>query len=110
MCGCGGCGVGSHSEHLFQEPSSKLCQNWLRTEKGTLYLRAAVHRRCQRPPKGPGTNLTVETPYGRSTHVNMRLDKQRKRKRKKEEDKNERKKMFAATRVSGDLRAAQTDN
>ena len=28
----------------------KLCQNWLRYWKGTLYLRAAVHRRGQRLP------------------------------------------------------------
>jgi len=28
--------------------------------KGTLYLRAAVHRRGQRPPKGSGTDKTVE--------------------------------------------------
>ena len=28
--------------------------------KGTLYLRAAVHRRGQRPPKGSGTEKTVE--------------------------------------------------
>ena len=28
--------------------------------KGTLYLRAAVQRRGQRPPKGLGTNMTVE--------------------------------------------------
>ena len=27
---------------------------------GTLYLRAAVHRRGQRPPKGSGTDKTVE--------------------------------------------------
>ena len=32
------------------------CQIWLRHWRGTLYLRAAVHRRGQRPPKG----LTVE--------------------------------------------------
>ena len=30
------------------------------TERGILYLRAAVHRRGQRPPKGLGTNTTVE--------------------------------------------------
>ena len=29
--------------------------------RGTLYLRAAVHRRGQRPPKGSGTNMAVET-------------------------------------------------
>ena len=34
--------------------------------KGTLYLRAAVHRRGQRPPKGCGSNLAP------GTHVNMR--------------------------------------
>ena len=28
--------------------------------KGTLYLRAAVHRRGQRPPKGLGTDKAVE--------------------------------------------------
>ena len=28
--------------------------------KGTLYLGAAVQRRGQRPPKGSGTNMTVE--------------------------------------------------
>ena len=43
-------------------PSSKLCQIWLRHWRGTLYLRAAVHRRSQRPPKGSGTNMTVEQP------------------------------------------------
>ena len=30
------------------------------TEWGTLYLRAAVQRRDQRPPKGSGTDMTVE--------------------------------------------------
>ena len=28
--------------------------------KGTIYLRAAVQRRGQRPPKVSGTNMTVE--------------------------------------------------
>ena len=37
-------------------PSSKLCQIWLR--QGTLCLRAAVHRRGQRPPKGLDTSHT----------------------------------------------------
>ena len=32
--------------------SSKLCHNWLRHLWGTFYSRVAVHRRCQRPPKG----------------------------------------------------------
>jgi len=50
----------SSSKHRFPAPSSKLCQNWLRHWRGTLYLRAAVHWRGQRPPKGSGTNMTVE--------------------------------------------------
>ena len=36
------------------------CQILLRHWRGTLSLRAAVHRRGQRPPKGSGTNMTVE--------------------------------------------------
>ena len=35
----------SHSQHCFSAPSSKLCQIWLHHWGGTLYLRAAVHRR-----------------------------------------------------------------
>ena len=62
--GDGGWGGGaegeSHSEHRFPAPSSKLCQILLRHCRGTLYLRAAVHRRGQRPPKGLGTDKTVE--------------------------------------------------
>ena len=51
----------SHSEHRFPAPSPKLCQNCMVTPlKGTLYFRAAVQRRGQRPPKGSGTNMTVE--------------------------------------------------
>ena len=44
------------SEHRFPAPSSKLCQISLRHCRGTLYLRAAVQWRGQRPPKGSGTN------------------------------------------------------
>ena len=47
----------SHSEHRFPSPSSKFCQNWLRHWRGTLYLRAAVHRRGQRPPKDCGCSI-----------------------------------------------------
>ena len=61
-----------HSKHRFPTPSSRLCQNWLRHRRGTLYLRAAVHRRSQRPPKGWDTNKTVEATKRPSTHVNMR--------------------------------------
>ena len=49
-----------HSEHRFPAPSSKLCQKWLLHWRGTLYLRAAVRRRWQRPPKAFGTSKTVE--------------------------------------------------
>ena len=50
----------AHSEYRFPTPSSKLCQNWLHHCRGTFHLRAAVHRRCQRPPKGLSTDKTVE--------------------------------------------------
>ena len=46
-----------HSEHRFPALSSKLCQNWWRRWSSTLYIRAAVHRRGQRPPKSSGTNM-----------------------------------------------------
>ena len=51
---------GAYPEHHFPAPSSRLRQNWLRHWRGTLYLRAAVHWRSQRPPKGLGTDKTVE--------------------------------------------------
>ena len=44
----------------FPTPSSKLCHHWLHHWRGTLCLRAAVHRSGQHPPKGSGTNRTVE--------------------------------------------------
>ena len=64
----------AHSEHRFPAPSSKLCQIWLRLWRGTLYLRAAVHRRGQRPPKGLGTNdcessLGPKHPRKHETHL-----------------------------------------
>ena len=37
-----------------------------------LYIRAAVHRRGQRPPKGLGTDKTVEATKRPDTHVNTR--------------------------------------
>ena len=52
--------VVSHSKHCFLAPSSKLCQNWLRHWRGTLYRRAAIHQCGQHPPKGLGTSKTVE--------------------------------------------------
>ena len=45
------------SKHRFPAPSSKFCQNWLRHWRGTLYLRAAVHRRGQHPPKDCGCSI-----------------------------------------------------
>ena len=50
--------MGTHSVHHFPAPSSKLCQIWLHHWRDTLYHCAAVHQRCQRPPKGLGTNET----------------------------------------------------
>ena len=52
--------AGSHCEHRFSAPSSKLCQIWLHHSRGTLYLRKAVHRCSQHPLKGLGTDKTVE--------------------------------------------------
>ena len=51
----------------FRQLSPNSAAEW-----GTLYLRAAIHRRCQRPPKGLGTNKTVEASWRQSTHVIMR--------------------------------------
>ena len=80
----------AHSEHRFPAPSSKLCKNWLRHWRGTLYLRAAVHRRGQRPPKVLGTDMTAEAAYRPSTHANMRrIHPGLKKKRKKKEEKKE---------------------
>ena len=64
----------TYSEHRFPAPSSKLCQIWLRHWRGTFYLRAAVQRRGQRPPKGSGTDIgkTVEATWRPSTHENVR--------------------------------------
>ena len=53
----------AHSQHRFPVPSSKLCQKWLR-QLFTL--------RCQRPPKGLGTNKTVAVTSRQRTHVNKR--------------------------------------
>ena len=50
----------AHSEHRFPAPSSKLGQIELHHWRGTLYLHAAVQRHGQCPPKGSGTNMTVE--------------------------------------------------
>ena len=63
---------------------------------GTLYLRAAVQRRGQRPPKGSGTNMTVEaTQRQKNTHVNMRRihtgQKKEEKKKKKRESEREKK-------------------
>ena len=48
----------AYSVLRFPAPSFRLWQNWLRHLRGTLYLHAAVHRRCQRPPAGLSTNKT----------------------------------------------------
>ena len=48
-----------HSQHRSPAPSSKLCHNWLRHGRGTLYLSAAVHWCSQRPLKCLGTNKSL---------------------------------------------------
>ena len=53
-------------------PSSKLCHNRSRHWRPgalDLYLRAAVHWRCQRPPKGLGTNKAVAGILTASKHA-----------------------------------------
>ena len=54
-----------HTEHRFQAASSKLCQNWLRHWRGTLYLHAFVHLRGQRSSKGLG--ITKDSNHGNIT-------------------------------------------
>ena len=39
-------------------PSNSASIGYATEGRGTLYLRVTVHRRCQRPPKGLGTNHT----------------------------------------------------
>ena len=56
-----------HSKHHFPAPSSKLCQDQFHHWRGTLYLHAAVHWHCQRPPECLGTNKTVEATQRPST-------------------------------------------
>ena len=62
-----------HSKPHFPAPSSKFCQNWGRRSRGTLYLRAAVHRRCQRTLINLGTIKTLKATYNvearTQTHV-----------------------------------------
>jgi len=70
----------SHSEHRFLAPSSKLCQIYLRHWRDTLYFRAAVHRRGQRPPKA--LLIRLKATYRRSTHVNMKRTHTRKKTKK----------------------------
>ena len=50
----------AHSEHRFPEPSSKLCQNLVTPLKGCLLSPRSCPPTRQRPPKGLGTNKTVE--------------------------------------------------
>ena len=52
----------------FPAPFLQTLQELVSSLKGHSFLRAAVHRRCQRPTKGSGTNKTVETAQRRCTH------------------------------------------
>ena len=80
------------------------CRNWLRPWRGTwpssprvclsvcLSVWMSVHRRCQRPPKGLGTDwLTVEqTTHRPDKRANMRRSHPRVKKMKKENKKRKR--------------------
>ena len=52
----------AHSEHRFPQhlPPNSARFGYAAEGALDLYLRAAVHRRGQRPPKGLGTDTTVE--------------------------------------------------
>ena len=49
--------------------SSTILQSCLHHRRGTLHLYAAVHQCRQRPPKGLGSNKTVEATKCRSSHL-----------------------------------------
>ena len=49
--------------------SSTILQSCLHHWRGTLHLYAAVHQCCQRPPKGLGSNKTVEATQCRSLQL-----------------------------------------
>ena len=65
------------SESSFPAPSSKLCRNWLRQWRGTLYLRAAVHRQSAPSEKdlGTKTELSVKKTHKpqQQTNKNTRI-------------------------------------
>ena len=89
-----GTGTRAHSEHRFPAPSSKaslsgtfskasLSGTFLQTARcgyateGALYLRAAVYRRGQHPPRGSGTNTTNNNYDCRSNLAAKHAHKQR---------------------------------
>ena len=49
-----------HSEHRFRHLPPNSARTGCATEGALFYFRATVHRRCQRPPTGLGTNTTVK--------------------------------------------------
>ena len=89
----------AHSGHRFPAPSYKLWQNWLRHWMGILYLRAAVHRRGQRPLKGLGSkrqdygsNIAPKHVRKHETYPPWVEKKRGRRKRKKKKGRRKRKK------------------
>ena len=52
-------GAGHTPSIAFRHLPPNSASRYLRHLRGTLYLRAAVHRRSQRPPKGSGTNKAI---------------------------------------------------
>ena len=64
---------GPHSASIaFRHLPPNSARTGYATAWSTLYLCAAVSRRCQRPPKGVGTNKTVNATQCQSTYINMR--------------------------------------
>ena len=72
------CTLRASLSRTFLQTLPDLVSHW----RGTLYLRAAVHRRGQRPPKGSGTNcrsnLAPKHPRKHETHP-PRVKKRRKK-------------------------------
>ena len=70
---------------IFFLPKAKPAHKVLRHWRSTLHIRAAVHRGCQRPPKGLGTNETgndMTSKHARKHEARPpRLKKREKRKR-----------------------------
>ena len=78
--------------------------------EGALFISAQLsqHSRCQRPPKGLGTNKTVETTQRPSTLANMRARPPRVKRRKKKKKKREEE--FRLNSIDFDFISADVSN